>query len=1066
MSGIPIDNLATVLTLSEKEFRFKANLDASVFVIPNINFLTIQNPTIDFILPFSEKKPKEQEANLMLHGQSKLTVPVVGTFNVTLSTPLKEIEKTGIQGTAIANIPALKEFHLNDGTVTIFPQKGLVDFSMGALVPLIETQARIHVNLTAPSKEATASKEATPEKDSAQKDATGDDKKSSRYGVKIYGELITQPKEISFFKKIPGLENTKLVDISLDFNIGEKLDFLLKGAINFLGMSLIGEVFLVDKLPRIKVRLPEYWKLSSIPQFKHLKGSFFDKLGLTKQMFIISPMRYFDEELQFLISENVAFAAVINMDLNELPLNENVKKALNIIRVLPFVPKIPENIVLYGGIKLVPPSPPVLTATFNYNIDFHKLSNGYIPFCMKDITLSVDLSAPSASVWADVDFWPPAFDRMPPFAENPVTLEADVDVDAEALTFSGGFAGEIKHSILALMFPGLNFSLSNCFLKVGWKWTDLVATAAIPIPTVFGIAGDTRLGDIQAGAKLNIQGSSIDQWAFQAFVNHVSLKDLVTIFEAIIHQKIPGKETLPDIGIYGVKEDEPVEISAALKKVDIYTGSSKISQGITVIGKAKILDKFSLIDFQISPLRLAGRGTFPEIDLGFLLVTGRGLEGQKGPMVDIEVSLSRINVGLSGEIVLNPQGIMRLFPGANIKEIEESYNEIFQARTKEDISLDYKGINFSFETNLFGLYKTSIYGRTTTKGPKDITLQGTMEQEFLDTLKNGLEKNIIILHDAINKDIEAKQKQVNNIDILIDQKNKQIEDNTNKIKKITEELTTAEIQANKKQEEILAKLKINPAIAKAIKSGLRNTSDIQNQIRGDLDEKLENAQQEVDKILNQIHAWENEQADCADAPPNRLDLKARWVALGGLIAGAWATHAIAYGVLEEIQKINAGLPTVDEIDNAVKTATFIPKSVPKYAERETLELKNSGLQTEITILQKTKEAATFALKGSKDINDFAGETLQNIAKALSPITSAAGDASSLINIREVSFSTGLREILIDKKLPHITVKLSLLNKEIPDFSMQCDLRKPHEFMQDLANYIVKAIQALTAKQRL
>ena len=60
----------------------------------------------------------------------------------------------------------------------------------------------------------------------------------------------------------------------------------------------------------------------------------------------------------------------------------------------------------------------------------------------------------------------------------------------------------------------------------------------------------------------------------------------------------------------------------------------------------------------------------------------------------------------------------------------------------------------------------------------------------------------------------------------------------------------------------------------------------------------------------------------------------------------------------------------------------------------------------------------------------------------------------------------VERILIDKKLPHITVKLSLLNKEIPDFSMQCDLRKPHEFMQDLANYIVKAIQAITAKQRL
>jgi F0F1-type ATP synthase membrane subunit b/b' len=538
------------------------------------------------------------------------------------------------------------------------------------------------------------------------------------------------------------------------------------------------------------------------------------------------------------------------------------------------------------------------------------------------------------------------------------------------------------------------------------------------------------------------------------------------MFEAIIHQKVPGKEALPEIGIYGVKEDQPVEMSASFWGTDIYVGSSTVRMGYNITGKAKVLNKFALVDLQLSLLRLAGRGTLPEIDLGFLLITGRGIEGQKGPMLDIEVSLSRVNVGVSGEIILNPQGIMRLFPGANIKEIEECYNEIFQARTKEDISLDAKGINFSFETNLFGLYDVSLQGRTITEGDKDITLTGKMEQQFLDTIKNGLEKNIMILHDAINKDIQDKQKQVNNIDTLIAQKNKQIQDNTNKIKKITEELTAAEVQANKKQEEILAKLNINPAIAKAIKSGLRNTSDIQNQIRGDLDNKLEKAQQEVDKILDQIHTWENRQAECAAAPANRLDLKAEWVALGGLIAGAWATHAIAYGILEEIQKINAGLPTVTEIDAAVKTATLIPASVPKYAARESLELKNSSLKTEIVILQKTKEAATFALKGSKDINDFAGETLQNIAKVLSPLTKATDDATTLINIREVSFSTGLRELLIDKKLPQVTVKLSLLNKEIPDFSMQCDLKKPHEFIMNMANYIVKAIQALTAKQRL
>lgn len=1046
ISGLSLESLASKIKISQEGVFFEAGLGVAIPLIPGIDVFSIKDPALMLNVPFqSDKNEEKAEPELMLQGGAELTIPGVGKIDSTLSTAIRGTEIESIKGIARVDIPAFKDVLINsEGRISISPKLGSIQVGLSGEIPKVKVPAGIYLTIT--------------KKPSTKKG----DKKTEKFpfDIKAYGELAQGQNDFSFFKGVPGLEHVTSEDMQLGFDLDDQQMFL-KGTVGLYGLKMSGEFFIGPTGLRVKVKPPANWKLTDVACLEKLKGTFVEELApsMDKNMFILNlGDPYYDEDLKMMVKEKVTFASCLDLDINKLPIDPKIKDVIEKLRGVPFIPKLPRSVIMAGtiGTSLEDFS---LKIYLNIDVDFyHGMKNlglPPIPIAINNFGFSIIGIGPAVSAFGEVLFWP--IDTKPgtpfptlKFQDEPMILSGNIKIDPVGIALAGGFEGEFKNVVLNTLFPGLNLALANCFLSLGWTWQDLAAltaTTGFPWPTAFGIAGDAQIGEIIAGAKLSIPGSAIQNWGFQAFLNHLSLKDLVTILEACSHIKIPGKENLPDLGFYGAKKNKKLEISASLLGANI-AGRVSVSPGFKCGGMLKIFDKFSLVDVELTLNRLAARATYPEIEVGPLLITGKGIDGQKGPGLDIEISLLRQHVGLSGEIVLNTKEILKVLPGANKELLEKQFDDIFQARSKTEITLDKYGLNFDLETKLFGLYEASLKGKTITQGADfDVFVEGKIKQTVIEKIQSEMQNFVSELYYKMKNDLAQTAEQIKGADIIVLQKQDQIKKNNTEIEALNISLAAQESQAQDKYDEILKKHAIRPEILNLIKGGVRDVGTLQKKIRGDIDQRLEDAQKEVDKISRQIKLWEGRRAVCASSPWWRADMKIEWSGLNVLIAGAWVTHGIVWGILEGIQKASAGLPTIDEIDSAAKAITLLPKSTKEYARRASLLAENNRLDLDIFVMKKSQDGGLSMIQAFDDLRNFAGQISTSVAKNI-----------KTVNIKEAFFSASLRELFVEGKLPRICLKMDALGRQLPDFAVQFDFKDPLKLSRDIADYVLRAIQ--------
>jgi len=972
-----------------------------------------------------EDAKKKSIPSFTTSGNVELTIPELGTINTRLASTIgpKGFEK--FDGFVTNDIQFFDQFSLHNARVQLWPRSKRIELSTAARIMDVDIAANVMIEKTSIK---------TPDGKT----------KPGKVNVSFSG-VMAEKKDLVPFKDLGHpLDTFKMSNVTMGFNF-TKQKFFFNGTTEILGVGITtalqqGWDYLTkSQYTSLHSKMAPNFKLSTmIPE---VKGTFIDNLDFTQIHFIISsaPHRRMDLMPPYPLLVNRGINLFATLDLKNLPIDKEQEDLLKVFREA--FPLFPKRVLFQGAIG------PALTdlnvkAMLNLDIDLRKLSLPPAlellrpPIRLSNFGIGIIGDGPAVNAFGQIEFFPPG-------QKNSLTFMAMGSFNPNGLDISGTMLGTWDLKFIEELTK-IKLTLSDCSLNLGWDFTVsqqlASATATVGgvgalIPSIFGIAGAIQIGKTKVGAKIKIEGDNVMDWGLEAFANRLSLKDLVDFYleqAKILGISVPIKEDdIPELGLFDAR------ILLSLKGTII--GGVRIPPGFNVKGTLKWhdfitrKDVFTLLDIGMSLDGITGRGTFPEINIGPLLVSGKGLDDQqqqKGPAIDIELSMKRQVFMLTGLV------------------------KFFGAESETYIYLGKKGIKFETMTKFFDLFEVELKGEATGSGKNlDFIIDGHLKNDFVQFLKKGVGSAIETLNKQAQAELSKAQDNVKKLTNDIAWIDKEIDKKEEEIKKLETIFEKKKADTSIKAQATRQKLGTTD-LHNQLQKGIEDISKLQKQARSDIDRDLSNARVEVDTILKEIKKTEERRDYLANTPWHWTKEKIEWGAITTFkLPALWAAHKAASLTLKAIQDANQNIPTIGEVTSAAETMLLDPSSIEEGLQIMRLKVEIAELKTRKELVIAAKEQALFHLGNFSDIGNFATEVAKDVDD------SAQRTIGSIINnmliIRQAHLRGSLKEFFEQGKLPAVTLKIDFMENKGVEGSFQFDTKKMDVFFNDVAKFLVQ-----------
>lgn len=892
---------------------------------------------------------------LTLRGQVNVTLPELGTINTDLISMLQLGKFGSFEGNITTNISFFNTFSLQNARFLVYAAKG-------GFKAQISTKANITLG---------------PVTFDANANLTLDqDPKTKQYGLTFFGDIADE-KPLQPFKgtKIKEIESLTLSKIGIGFDTRTK-SFFLQGQMQVLNLPpLYGKLLTTQKIISFTANIAKEWHLSdTIPK---AKGTMLDDIDFSQNKIVVSSGLYRDSTLDV-----------------------EIKQGINLIT------KAPISGPVFDGLRTILagacPSSLMIAGSIGTNLQDVSL-RAFLP-----ISLALGPQIKVSNIFFEIDGDGPAlalvgqFEVKPTPKDNPLIFSGKLLINPDKASVSASMQG-MWNQPLGIPIPG--FAIGDLGLEVG---IDYAVFAATYCPTVFGITGTLNIGRAKMQTALKVTANLLDIIIY-GYLNQLSLADMID-FGRDIGIPLPPNIDLPNMKI------ENVELRVAPTGGKI--GEISFAAGLTLRGRVELLNAFAMADFNISTDGIRAQWAFSELQLGPLLVTGRGLEGssQLGPVASLILTLDKQQYRVSG------------------------LTQLFDSLCRIDIDVSSKGFKLYGQTKIANQFNAKITGQSVGSGKNlDIQLSALLEDDFIFGLCNDVEKTFNDIKTKTNQDITKAQndlkkmdKDIYNLNLQIFQKQKQV-----------------------KQLEAIIEQKTQLAQSKMLTRGGGTTVYAAQQQSRALKQNVQSftlqineALKKVQTITNDINKTTAELNFCKKNANQAWKVPSLSINLTALKTSQW----VAWNVLQGLKN---SAKAVQATSTAAQGALFDPSSLAESGQIAQLGLEITGLEQARNALILSKEAALGILEAAKDASGIINDVVKAVAKISVPLITKTG--AGLIQVRRAYIKTSAKQMLAGK-LPYLELELFVARtgRQLPKISLQFDIKNPGSFITKYTEAVVQA----------
>jgi hypothetical protein len=251
----------------------------------------------------------------------------------------------------------------------------------------------------------------------------------------------------------------------------------------------------------------------------------------------------------------------------------------------------------------------------------------------------------------------------------------------------------------------------------------------------------------------SVADATLQHMALQGHIDRLSFMDIVTSFAQPMGLKLPE----PPFPLFDL-----TNVDVRFAATDTTIGNQTIAQGVTMIADMNVLNKKANVHVNVGGL-LEGIKIFGSVDpiniANLLKIDGRN--GSDKPEVDIELSLARQNFLIQGELSL-----------ANLY------------KTATSISITRAGIEFDFleSMNNNTLLYSHVHGQSSgSLNNPQFQISIDFEQHLQQYIKDRVNELFAIEQHQIIASINAAQQQVNTLNQVRADAQKELEEARNKV---------------------------------------------------------------------------------------------------------------------------------------------------------------------------------------------------------------------------------------------------------------------------------------------
>jgi len=439
-------------------------------------------------------------------------------------------------------------------------------------------------------------------------------------------QVIYPFKELAKIEVPSALSNISITGTTVSLlNLGKKLSadarLSLKGTAQLFGKSADVEIVKAKAGSTFLISLGNLGISTIIPE---TKGSALDQFAFNNAYLIITEAGYVDAARQIDAKQGVTLKA-------EMAAPAELKK---------LVSTAPSNIIISGTLRKNIKDM-YLTASIPCAVKLTSKAE------FKDIEIKAGGLPPSVSFLTVITVQPSAHD--------------------DQLVFTSRIAAEAKEAKIAGTMQGFwKNPLGVKGLAIGNLALELGIVYGSPVPTLFGITGDMKVGSQEAAVAAKISAVANDT-IISGKLSEFGIRDLFAVASDLakaVGKSIPSKiiNVIPEIGL------TDAEITIAPSGGTI--GEIQFEQGLTVKGKMDVLGHGALVDISVSSQGIVAQGTMDKLVFGPLEIAGKGLSGkeaqpslgtsyggqaaaaQSGPAVSLHVTLQDQSFFLTGLVSL------------------------------------------------------------------------------------------------------------------------------------------------------------------------------------------------------------------------------------------------------------------------------------------------------------------------------------------------------------------------------------------------------------------------------
>lgn len=451
---------------------------------------------------------------------------------------------------------------------------------------------------------------------------------------------------------LPGLEDIELANLSMGLDKRSK-SFFVEGDSRVLGIPFTGSVVTSKGLIALKGGIKAGWKVSdSIPD---AAGTEIDKIDFSRASIIAASKAYTDPTLKIDIPQGVSI-----------------------------VLKMPTTGGVFAGVSnLVPDAPKEVYTVMSVGRSIRDLKlQANIPAQVRlgkkatldNLIFEFDGSGPKLSLITKITV-------IPSDKDEPLGLYGRVKVEPDSASLSGTMKGDWRNPM------GIKgFAISDVAVEAG---IDYAVFSATGLPTKFGLTGAVQVGDIKARVGTLVTANLQDLIMYGS-INRLFLSDLASLARSAGADI--SIEKVPNFGFHDV------EVKFAPTGGSI--GEIQFDPGLTFKGSMEVLDEKATINVNVDIGGIIAEGTISQLELGPVLITGKGLDKtygtpDDGPVVSFALTPTKQHILISGlirifgssaqtEVYLGKEGFEFL---SSLKIDRINLKDIIAAANKTGLSL-------------------------------------------------------------------------------------------------------------------------------------------------------------------------------------------------------------------------------------------------------------------------------------------------------------------------------------------------------------------------------------------